>query len=81
MISERLVVLLDVGPAPSDSLKSTCMNLLGVEGETECAATTRGEPAPAQHITRRCLGFPRELKLSPRKYMGIDSRLISGEKS
>ena len=67
MISKRLVVLLDVGLAAPDSLKSACMTLLGVAGEAECAVITPGEPDPAQHITGRCSGPPRELKLRPRR--------------
>ena len=58
-------MLLDVGLAAPDSLKSTCMNLLGVEGEAECAAITPGEPAPAQHITGRCSEIPRDLNSVP----------------
>ena len=54
-----------MGLAASDSLKSTCMNLLGVKGETECAVTTLGEPAPAQHITGRCSEIPRDLNSVP----------------
>ena len=46
---------LGCGAGPPDSLKGTCMNLSGVEGETECAVTTPGEPAPAQHITGEVL--------------------------
>ena len=51
--------------AAPDSLKSTCMSLSEVEGEAECAAITRGEPASAQHITGWCSEIPRDLKLSP----------------
>ena len=39
--------------------------LLGVEGETECAVITPGEPAPAQHVTGRCSEFPRDLNSVP----------------
>ena len=60
------MVLLDVGLAPPDSLKGTCMNLSGVEGETECAVTTPGEPAPAQHITGEVLRDPPGSQLCPR---------------
>ena len=42
------------GVAAPDSLKSTCMTSLGVEGEAVCAATTPGEPAPAQHTAGWC---------------------------
>ena len=59
------MVLLDVGLAAPDSLKGTCMNLLGVEGEAKCAAIAPGEPAPAQHITGRCLEIPRDLNSVP----------------
>ena len=58
-------MLLDVGLAAPDSLKGTCMNLSGVEGETECAVITPGEPAPAQHITERCSEIPRDLNSVP----------------
>ena len=59
------MVLLDVGLAAPDSLKGTCMNLSGVEGEAECAAIAPGEPAPAQHITGRCSEIPRDLNSVP----------------
>ena len=52
------MVLLDVGLAAPDSLKGTCMNLSGVEGEAECAAIAPSEPALAQHITGRCSEIP-----------------------
>ena len=41
------------------------MNLSEVEGEAECAATTRGEPASAQHITGWCSEIPRDLNSVP----------------
>ena len=50
-------MFLDVGLAPPDSLKNTCMTLLEVEGDTECAVTAPGEPASAQHKTGRCSEF------------------------
>ena len=53
------------GRPPLDSLKNTCMNLSGVEGESECAVTTPGEPAPAQHIAERCSEIPRDLNSVP----------------
>ena len=46
------------GVAAPDSLKSTRMTLSGVEGEAVCAATTPGEPAPAQHTAGRCSEIP-----------------------
>ena len=49
------------GVAAPDSLKSTCMTLLGVEGEAVCAVTAPGEPAPAQHTAGRCSKIPRDL--------------------
>ena len=68
MISKRLVALLDVElPPPPDSLKSACMNLLGVWGETECAVVTPGEPAPTQHITGKGLKDPPESQLCLRE--------------
>ena len=53
------------GVAAIDSLKSTCMTLLGVEGEPVCAATVPGEPAPAQHTAGRCSEIPRDLNSVP----------------
>ena len=48
---------------PPDSLKNTCMTLLEIAGETECAVIAPGESASAQHITGRC--SPRELNSVP----------------
>ena len=48
------------GVAAPDSLKSTCMTLLGVEGEA-----APGEPAPAQHTAGRCSEIPRNLNSVP----------------
>ena len=56
---------MDVGLAAPDSLKSTCMSSSEVEGEDECAAITRGEPASAQHITGWCSEIPRDLNSVP----------------
>ena len=53
------------GVAAPDSLKSTRMTLLGVEGEAVCAATAPGEPAPAQHTAGRCSEIPRDLNSVP----------------
>ena len=41
------------------------MTLLEVAGETECAVTTPGEPASAQHITGRCSEILRDLNSVP----------------
>ena len=46
------------GVAAPDSLKSTSMTLLGVEGEAVCAATAPGEPALAQRTAGRCSEIP-----------------------
>ena len=66
MISKQLVALLNVGLAPPDSLKSACMNLLGVWGETECAVITPGQRAQAQHITGKVFRDPPGSQLCPR---------------
>ena len=55
------MVFLDVGLAAPDSLKSTCITLLEVEGEAVCAATTPGKPALALHTAGRCSEIPRDL--------------------
>ena len=51
--------------AALESLKSTHMTLLGVWGEAVYAATTPGEPAPAQHTAGRCSEIPRDLNSVP----------------
>ena len=81
MISKRLVVLLDVGLATPDSLKSTCMNLLGVQGETECAVITPGELTLAQHITGRCSEIPQDLNSVPQDKWELTAALSVAGKS
>ena len=67
------------GVAAPDSLKSTRMTLLGVEGEAVCAATTPGEPAPAQHTAGRCSEIPRDLNsVSEDKWEGTAALSAAG---
>ena len=73
-------MFLDVGPAPPDSLKSTCMNLLEVEGEALHAGTTPGEPASAQHTAGRCSEIPRDLNSVPEdKWEGTAALSAAGK--
>ena len=69
-----------MGPAPPDSLKRTSMTLLGVEGEAVCAATTPGEPVPAQHTAGRCSEIPRDLNSVPEdKWEGTAALSAAGK--
>ena len=68
------------GVAAPDSLKSTRVTLLGVEGEAVCAATTPGEPAPAQHTAGRCSEIPRDLNSVPEdKWEGTAALSAAGK--
>ena len=53
------------GVAAPDSWHGVRMTLLGVEGEAVCAATTPGEPAPAQHTAGRCSEITHDLNSVP----------------
>ena len=69
-----------MGLAAPDSLKSTCMTLLEVEGEAVCAATTPGEPASAQHTAGRCSEIPRDLNSVPEdKWEGTAALSVAGK--
>ena len=72
--------VLGCGAGPPDSLKSTCMTLLEVEGEAVCAATTPGEPASAQHTAGRCSEIPRDFNSVPEdKWEGIAALSAAGK--
>ena len=68
------------GVAAPDSLKSTCMTLLGVEGEAVCAVTAPGEPTLAQRTAGRCSEIPRDLNSVPEdKWEGTAALSAAGK--
>ena len=74
------MVLLDVGLAAPDSLKSTCMNLSEIWVRLDVPALAPGEPVSARHITGWCSEIPRDLNSVPEyKWEGTAALSAAGK--